>query len=65
MGDPARREATYDDVLAAPEHLVAELIDGELHLHPRPAKPHAMAASAAPFDAPPRQNPGSGAICAP
>ena len=45
MGDPARREATYDDVRAAPEHLVAELIDGALHRHPRPAKPHANAAT--------------------
>jgi Uma2 family endonuclease len=45
MADPARR-ATYQDVLAAPEHVVAEVIDGELHLRPRPRKPHAAAASA-------------------
>jgi len=45
MADPARRRATYEDVLAAPRHVVAELIDGELRLHPRPAKPHAAAAS--------------------
>lgn len=29
--------ATYQDVLDAPEHLVAEIIDGELNLSPRPA----------------------------
>lgn len=46
MADPARRRANYDDVLAAPEHKVAEVIDGELHLFPRPAKAHAAAASA-------------------
>jgi Uma2 family endonuclease len=46
MADPARRLATYEDVLRAPPHMVAEVIDGELHLHPRPAKPHAAAASA-------------------
>jgi Uma2 family endonuclease len=46
MADPARRFATYEDVLAAPRHKVAEVIDGELRLHPRPAKPHAAAASA-------------------
>jgi Uma2 family endonuclease len=46
MANPARRHATYEDVLAAPEHLIAEVIDGELHLQPRPASPHAMAASA-------------------
>src|SRR5205809_8041225 len=46
MADPAKRRATYDDVLAAPEHKVAEIIDGELILSPRPAMPHAAAASA-------------------
>jgi Uma2 family endonuclease len=46
MADPAKRRATYEDVLNAPEHLVAELIDGELELSPRPAKPHAAAATA-------------------
>jgi Uma2 family endonuclease len=33
-------------VLDAPEHLVAEIINGELHLSPRPAGPHTAAASA-------------------
>lgn len=45
MADPARRRATYEDVLGAPENMVAEVLDGELHLHPRPAAPHAVAAS--------------------
>lgn len=45
MAAPAPRIATYADVLAAPEHTVAQLIDGELHLQPRPAGPHAFAAS--------------------
>jgi len=43
--DPARRRATYEDVLAAPPHLVAELIHGTLFTSPRPAAPHAHAAS--------------------
>lgn len=42
----ARVRATYTDLLAVPEHLVAELIDGELVTSPRPAPPHALAASA-------------------
>ena len=42
---PARR-ATYRDVLDAPMHMVAEVIDGTLHTHPRPAMPHAAASSA-------------------
>src|SRR2546427_8701561 len=41
-----RRRATYADLLAVPEHLVAEIIDGELLTSPRPASPHALAASA-------------------
>ena len=39
----AKRAATYDDVLAAPPHMVAELIHGALILHPRPAPRHANA----------------------
>jgi Uma2 family endonuclease len=46
MADAARKRATYADVLSAPRHKVAELIGGELRLSPRPAKPHAAAASA-------------------
>jgi Uma2 family endonuclease len=37
------RPATYQDVLDAPAHLVAELASGRLHLHPRPAARHARA----------------------
>lgn len=34
-----KRRATYQDVLDAPEHLVAEIVAGELHLSPRPGGP--------------------------
>jgi len=44
-GEPARRHATYEDVLTAPEHLVAEVLSGDLYLSPRPAGPHAEASS--------------------
>jgi Uma2 family endonuclease len=37
---------TYDDLVALPEHLVAEIVDDELHASPRPAFPHARAATA-------------------
>ncbi len=40
----AKARATYQDVLDAPENMVAELINGALHLHPRPAMRHARAA---------------------
>ena len=37
--------ATYADIEALPEHLVGEIIDGELIVSPRPASPHAIASS--------------------
>jgi Uma2 family endonuclease len=40
-----RKPATYDDLLALPEHVVGELIDDELIVSPRPAPRHALAAS--------------------
>lgn len=46
MGFLVRRLATYADVMAAPEGQVAELLGGELHLSPRPALAHTVAASA-------------------
>ena len=45
MAEPARRLATYADLEAVPDHLVAEIIDGTLETHPRPRPRHAVAAS--------------------
>jgi len=45
VSDPGRRRATYEDVLAAPPHKVAEVTNGVLHLSPRPAIRHSVAAS--------------------
>lgn len=45
MAEAAVRQATYADLEAVPEHLVAEIIDGVLETHPRPRPRHAMAAS--------------------
>jgi Uma2 family endonuclease len=42
---PAKRLATYEDVMRAPAHQVAELVAGVLHLSPRPGKAHAAASS--------------------
>ena len=42
---PARKPATYEDILALPETVVGEIVDGELHVSPRPASPHALAVS--------------------
>jgi Uma2 family endonuclease len=39
------KPATYEDVLASPPHVVAEIVAGVLYQSPRPALPHAMAAS--------------------
>ena len=45
--EPARKKspATYADLLRVPEHLVAEIIDGDLYASPRPAPRHADASS--------------------
>jgi Uma2 family endonuclease len=43
--DRVRRPATYEDLLAVPDHLVAEILDGELYTTPRPAPRHAAASS--------------------
>ncbi len=40
-----KKPATYEDVLNAPEHMVAEILDGELFLSPRPAPRHAFSSS--------------------
>jgi len=45
MASPVRKRATYDDLLEVPEHLVAEIVDGDLQVSPRPAGPHTLAAS--------------------
>jgi Uma2 family endonuclease len=39
------KRATYEDVLNAPENKVAEILDGELFLSPRPAPRHALASA--------------------
>jgi Uma2 family endonuclease len=41
MSGPARRPATYDDLKKVPDHLVAEIIDGDLLTSPRPSFRHA------------------------
>ena len=45
MQDLIPRRATYDDLVAVPPHLVAEILDGRLVTHPRPAPRHSRAAS--------------------
>jgi Uma2 family endonuclease len=45
MSLPSEQGATYEDLLSVPPHLVAEIINGRLVTHPRPAPKHAWAAS--------------------
>ena len=40
-----KKPATYADLERVPDHLVAEILDGELYATPRPAVRHAHAAS--------------------
>ena len=45
MSQPARARgpARYEDLLAVPDHMVAEILDGDIYTTPRPAVPHALA----------------------
>ena len=62
----AKRRATYEDLCKVPDTMVAEIIDGELIVTPRPASPHARATSVVmgdlgpPFDRPPGDPEGPG-----
>jgi Uma2 family endonuclease len=49
MSAPKRR-ATYEDLMQVPDTKVAEIIDGELIVTPRPGSPHAHAASTLGFE---------------
>jgi Uma2 family endonuclease len=60
MAEPALRRANYADVLSAPANQVAEVLDGELHLHPRPSPSHAVAASVLGMDLGPAFQRGRG-----
>ncbi len=46
MSAVIERQATYEDLLAVPEHLVGEILNGTLEVHPRPAPIHAVVYSA-------------------
>jgi Uma2 family endonuclease len=43
---PLDRPATYEDLVRVPDTMVAEIVDGELHVSPRPALRHAHVSSA-------------------
>lgn len=45
MSAVIQEEKPYERLLALPENLVGEIIDGELYTQPRPAGPHASASS--------------------
>jgi len=45
MAQTAKRQAIYEDILRLPEHLVGEILHGQLHTHPRPAPKNALAHS--------------------
>jgi Uma2 family endonuclease len=44
MASPARKPATYEDLLNLPEDKIGEIVDGDLHASPRPGGPHASCA---------------------
>ncbi len=46
MSEPAKKKVTSEDIFAAPDDKIAEIIDGKLIVTPRPSADHALAASA-------------------
>jgi Uma2 family endonuclease len=46
MANAAKRQATYEDLLKVPENMIGEIVLGTLVTQPRPASPHAWAATA-------------------
>lgn len=50
MSSLAEKFSTYDDLLDVPEHMVAEILNGYLETHPRPAPKHANALSTLGFE---------------
>lgn len=44
MSKALKKDATYADLCAVPDNLVAEIVGGELYTSPRPASPHSRAA---------------------
>ena len=45
MNHPAERLATYEDLFGLPDHVIGEILHGQLITQPRPAPRHALAAS--------------------
>ena len=45
MTSLAKHFATYDDILALPDNVVGEIVNGDLLVSPRPASPHTYTAS--------------------
>jgi Uma2 family endonuclease len=45
MASLAKHQATYEDLLQVPDHKVAEIVNGDLHVSPRPSPRHALAAT--------------------
>jgi hypothetical protein len=50
MPSTAQRLATCEDLLRVPDRLIAEILNGRLVTHPRPAPKHALAYSAIGFE---------------
>jgi Uma2 family endonuclease len=46
MSQSAKHQASYSDLFDLAENVVGEIINGELHTHPRPAPRHARASTA-------------------
>src|SRR5688500_15885871 len=68
MSAPALKDrpASYEDIVALPERVIGEILDGELYTSPRPSPRHSRAAGitfselSGPYDRPPGDPRGPG-----
>lgn len=59
-GVARRREATYEDLLALPDDVLGQLVEGDLHATPRPAIGHQLSVSMLGFELGPPFHTGRG-----
>lgn len=45
MAEPAKKNASYEDLHHIPENMIGEIVNGELHAMPRPSPRHAKVSS--------------------
>lgn len=45
MSTPAEKKSVYEDLYDVPDHLIGQIIDGQLHTQPMPSPSHSKVTS--------------------